>query len=293
MACTVGPILALLIMSAPPVPPATPPSQRRIEVQGHRGARALRPENTLPAFQYAIEVGADVLELDVHLTGDDQLVVTHDPLVSPSLCRGPDGKSLDGELPIRSLTLAELRRYDCGSQPNPRFPRQVLAPGARIPTLAEVLQLARAAKIRVNVEAKSVPGRPDLYPPPDRYARLLVDALAAHRMTERATLQSFDHRILEAAHALAPSVVLAALIEETFLDHLAVVRAAHATILSPHHLWITAEAVRELHAAGIRVIPWTANTPAEWARLVDLDVDGIITDDPAGLAEFLRARHRR
>ncbi len=292
----VGPLVALLLMGTPPSPAPSPsgtPPPRRVEIQGHRGARALLPENTLPAFRHAIAVGADVLEFDVHVTRDDQLVVTHDPLISPALCTGPGGAPITGELAIRALTLAEVQRYDCGSKPNPRFPRQKPVPGTPMPSLAEVLELARATPLRVNVEAKTIPGRPDLYPPTELYARLLVDALRAHRMLDRATVQSFDHRILRAVRARAPQVVLAALIEENFVDHLAVVRAAQASILSPPHLWITAEVVRDLHAAGIRVIPWTANTPEEWRRLLDLDVDGIITDDPAGLTEWLRAQHRR
>jgi glycerophosphoryl diester phosphodiesterase len=282
-------------MTTPTPGPSAPPRAPRVEIQGHRGARAVLPENTLPAFRHAIEVGADVLELDVHVTKDDQLIVTHDPQISRDTCLTPSGTRVDQDVLIRSLTLAEAQAYDCGSLPNPRFPRQRAVPGTRMPSLIEVLELARKSgpTLRVNVEAKSIPGRPDAYPSPERFAQLLVDTLAAHGMTARATLQSFDHRILKAAHARAPKLVLAALVEENFVDHAAVVRAAHAQILSPPHLWIDAGVVRDMHTIGVRVVPWTANTEADWARLIGWGVDGIITDDPAGLAQYLRSRGLR
>jgi len=261
-----------------------------IEVQGHRGARALFPENTLPAFAYAMKVGADVLELDVHVTKDDRLIVAHDPLVSRELCLHPDGKAVDQDIPIRSLTLAEAQRFDCGSRRHPRFPNQTLVPGTRMPALAEVLELVRTSTVRLNIEAKSIPGRVDLQPSPVAFAKLVVAELRASKMESRATLQSFDHRILRAAHAIAPKLVLAALLEETFLDHASMVRAARAKILSPNHLWITADVVKSMHAIGVRVVPWTANTPDDWTRLLALGVDGIITDDPAALIAFLRPR---
>src|SRR5580700_4513101 len=112
-------------------------SAHAIQVHGHRGARAMRPENTIPAFEYAIGVGVDVLELDMAVTLDDVLVVSHDPLLNPEICQGPRAS-----IPIRTLTLKELRQWDCGALRNPSFPKQTPVPGTRIPTLDEVFDLS-------------------------------------------------------------------------------------------------------------------------------------------------------
>jgi glycerophosphoryl diester phosphodiesterase len=121
-------------------------AEQRILVHGHRGARALRPENTLPAFEYAIQVGADVLELDLAVTRDDVVVVSHDPVLPQGICRGPKPGPA-----IRQVTLAELREYDCGSLQNPVYPRQMPVPGARVPTLDEVFALAPRGTFVFNI----------------------------------------------------------------------------------------------------------------------------------------------
>lgn len=120
----------------------------------------MRPENTLPGFEYAIRVGADALEMDVAVTRDDVVVVSHDPKMNPLICRSPDAPRA-----IRQLTLAELQRWDCGALPNPRFPKQTPIPGARVPTLDQVLDLADRGDFLFNIEVKSFPDRPALAPP--------------------------------------------------------------------------------------------------------------------------------
>lgn len=263
----------------------------KIEVHGHRGARAVRPENTLPAFRYALEAGVDVLELDLVVTADDRLVVHHDPYVG-ALCRDPKGRPPPEHLPLRTLTLEALRRYDCGAVRNPRFPNQKTVPGTRIPTFDEVLALAAAHRrpVGLNVEMKYVPDRGDLFPPVDRYARLVVDALKRHAMLRRSVVQSFDHATLLAVKARAPKARLSMLISDNRPPLVPVAKAIGAEVISPYHLWITKADVDALHRAGVRVIPWTANDPKAWTRLLGLGVDGIITDDPAALIAFLKAR---
>lgn len=291
---SLGVVLMLALAAAPPEGRA----MRSIEVQGHRGARAVLPENTLPAFTRALEVGAHTLELDVLATKDDVLVVGHDPILSPDLCLGPGGARLSGEVRVRALTLAELGAYDCGTLKNPRFPRQQPVPEARMPTLDEVFELVKTSKlpaartVKLNIEAKSVPGQPELAPSPERFAELLVAAFAKSGLLERVTLQSFDHRILRAAKAREKRLVLAALVSDNHVDFVALSKGLGAAIVSPDKLWITKEDVDALHAAGVRVIPWTANTEAEWRRLVELGVDGIITDDPEALIRWLAASSR-
>lgn len=290
-----GGLLAVPAGAAPASAPA-----RSIEVHGHRGARALRPENTLPAFEHALAVGADVLELDLVVTYDDALVVLHDPVVDPERCTGRRGERLRAPFVVRQHTLAALKLLDCGGLPNPRFPRQEPQPGTPVPTFGEVLAHVAAsshpgaAKVRFNVEAKTVPGRPELSPPPERFAALIVAELKARGALERAILQSFDHRLLVEAKKLEPKLRTAALVGKTHpVDLVAVARSAHADLLSPHHEWITKDDVDALHAAGVQVVPWTANAPEEWDRLIALGVDGIITDDPAALIAHLKAKGLR
>ncbi len=269
----------------------------RLEVQGHRGARARRPENTLAAFRYALDVGVDVIELDLVVTKDEHLVVDHNLFLNPDICLGPGAARIRGRVLVRSLTLDELRRYDCGTLRNPRFPTQQPSPGERIPTLEEVFKLLEetegAEGVRLNIEAKSVPSRPDLTFPPERWAEVLAEALKKPKRRARVNVQSFDHRILRELKARLPEVPISALVAESLPDLVELARDLGAEIISPNLDWITGPAVAALHAAGVRVIPWTANTPEEWARLVDLGVDGIITDDPAGLIGFLKAQGLR
>jgi glycerophosphoryl diester phosphodiesterase len=256
-----------------------------IQVHGHRGARALRPENTLPAFEYAIRAGVDVLELDMAVTRDNVLVISHDPVLEAPVCSGPETKAV-----IREHTLEELRRWDCGGVRNPQFPRQVPVPGTRIATLDEVFALAPRGTIEFNIETKSFPDRPELTPPPEEFARMVLAVIQKHHVESRVILQSFDFRTLHAMKKLAPQIRRAALYQGPPRDFVAVAREADARIISPHYSLVTAEQVAAAHHAGLQVVPWTANDSATWDRLIDARVDAIISDDPAALIEHLNAR---
>lgn len=253
-------------------------------VHGHRGARAIYAENTIAGFLYAIESGADALELDVHVTGDGVLVVAHDPRINREICTGPHTGAA-----IRDLTLAEVRQCDCGSVTNPRFPRQKAVPGARLPTLDEVLDLGARADLQFDIEVKSYPDHPEWSPAPESFARMVIDAVRARRLAARVVIQSFDFRVLLAAKQLAPEIRLAALWEEQLGRFVPVVRSAGADIASPQFNLVTPHEVAVAHAAGIKVVPWTANKPDDWRRLIDAGVNGIITDDPAALIAYLKS----
>src|SRR5437868_4452529 len=179
-----------------------------IQVHGHRGARAVRPENTIPAFEYAIEAGVDVLEMDVAVTKDNVLVISHDPHINREICQGPHVG-----VAIRELTLAKLRDYDCGTLKNPHFPKQQPVPGTRIPTLDEVLSLGSKSAVQFNIETKSFPDHPELTPPPDIFAMLMLEVIRKHQLESRCIIQSFDFRTLRAMKTLAPHIRLAALWE--------------------------------------------------------------------------------
>lgn len=255
----------------------------RVLVHGHRGARAMRPENTIPAFKYAIAAGVDALELDMAVTKDNVLVVSHDPLLNPAICQGPRPG-----IAIRQLTLAELREYDCGGQKNPNFPKQVAIPGTRMPTLDEVFDLAGDGNFDFNIETKSFPDKPQYTPPPDEFGRLVLEAIRRHRLESRIILQSFDFRTLQAMKKLDPNIRRSALYEGTDRDFVKIAGEADATIISPYYKLVTPENVRAAHQAGLQVVPWTVNAPEDWKTLVNAGVDAIISDDPAALISWLQ-----
>ena len=243
----------------------------------------MRPENTLPGFEYAISVGADALEMDVAVTRDDVVVVSHDPKLNRAICRSPDRPRV-----IRELTLAELARWDCGAVRNPRFPKQTPVPGARVPTLDQVLDLSGRGHFLFNIEVKSFPDHPALSPPPDRFAELVYQAIRRHRLEKRTIVQSFDFRILHAMRRLAPEIRLGALYVGPPKRFVAIAHRAGAGIVAPYHALASARQVRAAHTAGLEVVAWTANRPRDWRRLIKADVDAIITDNPEALLSYLR-----
>ena len=264
------------------------PAEPEILVHGHRGARAMRPENTLPAFEYAIGAGVDVLELDMAVTRDNVVVVSHDPYLEPPVCSGPRPKAV-----IHELTLSEIRQWDCGKIANPGFPRQTPVPGTRMPTLDEVFALSPRGEFKFNIETKIFADHPELTPPPEEFARLVLAVIRKHHLESRVILQSFDFRTLRAMKMLAPEIRLAALWENGDRDFVSIAQEAGAAIISPQYTLVTPEKVRAAHGAGLEVIPWTANTPAAWDHLISAKVDAIITDDPAALIAYLKEKGLR
>lgn len=261
--------------------------KRRILVHGHRGARARRPENTLPAFRYAIAEGVDVLELDVAVTKDNVAVVSHDPLISATICSGPNLG-----IPIHTLTLAQLGEYDCGAKKNPAFKDQVPVPGTRIPTLDQVFDLAPGNSVQFNVETKIFADRPELTPDPETFTKMILDLVRKHNLGKRVILQSFDPRTLRVMKRLDPSIPRAALFQKQ-RDWNEVAREFEATLLSPDYHLVTADRVAQAHAAGLQVVPWTVDKPEDWQKMADAGVDAIISDDPATLIAWLKERGLR
>ncbi len=262
-------------------------NDRRILVHGHRGARALRPENTIPAFKYAIAQGVDFLELDVAVTKDNVAVVSHDPMINPDICSGPKTG-----IPIHTLTLAQLNEYDCGAKQNPGFKTQVPVPGTHIPTLDEVLALSRGNTVGFNVETKIFADRPELTPGPEEFTGMILDLVRKHGLQKRVILQSFDPRTLLVMKKLDPAIPRSALFE-TDRKWPEVAQEFEATILSPLYTLVTKERVSWAHSAGLQVAPWTVDKPDDWPKLADAGVDAIITDDPASLIAWLKEKGLR
>jgi glycerophosphoryl diester phosphodiesterase len=258
-------------------------ADRKILVHGHRGARAVLPENTIPAFEHAIAAGADVLELDLAVTKDNVLVVSHDPVINDGICTGPKQ-----HVPIRQLTLAEVKQYDCGSRTLSAYPKQKAVPGTRIPTLDEVLALSKRGTFHFNIETKLSADKPEYTPPSEEFAKLVLQVVRKHKLEKRVQVQSFDFRTLHAMKKLAPEIPLNALYSGPAKDFVAIAREAGASTIAPQYKLVTKEQVDKAHAAGLKVVPWTANDPEAWRMLIDAGVDEIITDDPAALISFLK-----
>jgi glycerophosphoryl diester phosphodiesterase len=258
---------------------------RKILVHGHRGARARRPENTIPAFEYAIQQGVDALEMDMAVTSDNVIVISHDPILEPPVCHGPKPSAV-----IHELTLKQVNEWDCGAQQNPRFATQQAIPGARMPTLDEVFALAPQGAFDYNIETKSFADKPQYTPPPEVFAQMVLEKVRQYKLEKRVILQSFDFRTLRAMKKLAPEIRLSALTEDDQRDFVTIAREANADIISPYFKLVTPEKVSAAHKAGIQVVPWTPNTPQDWDPLIAAQVDAIISDDPAALIAYLKGR---
>jgi glycerophosphoryl diester phosphodiesterase len=290
-----------------------------ILVHAHRGGRAARPENTLPAFQYAIDNKVDALELDLAVTKDNVLVVSHfpyltaphfdDPHIQAALagerhCAGPE---LPPGTAIHSLTLAELKQYDCGVNALAAFPKQIAVPHTTIPIFDEVLALAPEGTFDFNVETKIFATNPENTPSPQVFAQMIDEAVRKHNLQSRVILQSFDFRTLHAMKKIDPAIRLSALFGQAKYDklmgitdpdksftHIAEIAGLRkGDFLSPDESLVTPAQVAAAHKAGLKVVPYTSNDAAGWKKLADAHVDAIITDDPAGLLDWLRTQTPR
>jgi glycerophosphoryl diester phosphodiesterase len=256
--------------------------------QGHRGCRGLKPENSLPAFMHALEFPeVTTLELDLAVSKDGKLIVSHEPFFNPAICLQADGSrftdSTSMKMPLLKLTADEIRQFDCGSMGNPRFPEQDKIRVFK-PTFREVVAAVRAVRpsVRWNIEIKSQPSWDNIFHPAiEEFAALLISELKEYGITDFVTVQSFDIRALEAMHRLAPEIRLAYLIEnmdsiERNLKKLSFV----PDIYSPYYLTVGHRAVQTCRKHNMKLIPWTVNEVTAMRRLVRLGVDGIITDYP-------------
>lgn len=294
-----------------------------LDLQGHRGARGLLPENTLPAFARALAIGVTTLELDTAVTGDGVVVVSHDATLNPDITRGADGQWLTrGDIAVHALTFAQLRQYDVGRiQPRTayalRFPAQQPVDGTRMPRLADVFALARRAgnsTVRFNIETKISPEQPQHSLPPAEFARALIALVRAEKLESRVTIQSFDWRTLQVVQREAPQIATVYLTaQRSWLDNIRArdadspwtagfhisrhagsvprtIKAAGGAVWSPYFGDVTPETVREAQQAGLKVVVWTVNEPRDIMRMIDLGVDGIISDYPDRLRHIAAER---
>ena len=281
------------------------------DLQGHRGARGLAPENTLPAFQKALDLGVDTIECDMGITKDGVVVIHHDLWLNPDTTRGPDGKWLDKPGPaISELTFEELQKYDVGRlKPGTDYakslPEQQPVDGTRIPRLSDLFDLVKRsgnATIGFDCETKISPLDPAATLPPEEFARKAIAEIRKAGMERRLMVQSFDWRTLQVVQKEAPEIRTMYLTSPRTLARTAdgkpspwlagfapeqhggsVPRAVHAAggrIWAPNQTFLTPAMLAEARALGIVVIPWTVNDPAMMVKLLEMGVDGIISDRP-------------
>lgn len=296
------------------------------DLQGHRGARGLAPENTLPGFALALREGVDTLELDLAVTRDGVLVVHHDLALNPDLTRDRDGRWIAAPGPtIHSLSWDELQTYDVGrlkpgTRYAERYPEQQPSDGTRIPRLTEVFDLVRRHgndRVRLAIETKLDPNRPDATLPPEAFVKIVVDTVRGAGMAGRVSVLSFDWRTLQALQRIAPEIPTVYLTAQQrwldnvgagqaaaspwtaglhFRDHGSVPKLIHAAggrFWSAFHGDLDAAAVREAQALGLKVLTWTVNDPPTMERMLDLGVDGLITDRPDLARALLERRGMR
>lgn len=270
------------------------------DIEGHRGCRGLMPENTVPAFLKAIDLGVNTLELDVVVSKDQQLVVSHDPYFSADITLDPDGNQIPPEKQTQfnlfKMDYSEIRRYDVGSLGNKRFPTQQKLKTYK-PLLSEVfLETGKYVKehglspIRYNVETKSTPAGDDLYnPKPAVFAKLLYDEILKDGMQKQVMIQSFDVRTLQEFRKYAVKLPLVLLVEnkdgiERNLERL----GFQPDVYSPNFLLVDEDTVAYCRKRGIKIIPWTVNEEADLQAMKRLNLDGIITDYPTRAIRIFR-----
>jgi len=282
------------------------------DIEAHRGGRGLFPENTLVSFAGALTMGVDTLELDLASTSDGVLVVSHERRLNPDLARDANGAYVvPPGAPFATLPLAEVKTYDVGqirpdSNYAKQFPEQRAVPHTPIPTLKEVIDLVRSSgneHVRLNIETKIDPDHLDESPDPERFVTLLLGVLDAEQFSDRVMIQSFDWRTLQLVQQRAPKIPTVYLtLQRGMAPNVSLTRVTHWTagfnpadhggslprtihaaggkVWSPYFADVTPELVKQAHDLDLRVVVWTVNKPEDIARLIDMGVDGIISDRP-------------
>ena len=269
-------------------------SRIELDVQGHRGCRGLLPENTLPAFEKAIDLGVHTLELDIAITKDRKVVVSHEPFMSRTICLDPEGKeirkSMDMKHNLYEMLHEDIRLFDCGSKDHPHYPNQSKLKTYK-PLLAEVFELVKSknSKVKFNIEFKSKPEYYGVYTPyPKDYVTLVLDEIKTSGFFNSVNLQSFDLAILEEIKKQDEKMCIALLIDgdEVISEKLKKL-SFNPEIISPYYKLIFRQLVEEYQSKGYQIIPWTVNAENDMKKMVTWQVDGVITDYPNRLFEVL------
>jgi len=267
-------------------------AQQKLDVQAHRGGRALMPENTIPAMLHAVDLGAKTLELDCNISSDNKVLVSHDQYMSAEIMLKPDGtpisKEEEKQYALYKMTYDSIRRFDAGSKPHPQFPQQVKMKtykpllAALIDSVELYVKLHHLKPVYYNIETKSQPKGDGIYnPTPDVFVALLMEVIKEKGIAKRVIIQSFDPRTLQVLHKTYPDQTTALLIgnKDSYETNIANLGFT-PSIYSPFYTLVTADLVKQAHANNVQVLPWTVNNEADIKAMGDLGVDGIISDYP-------------
>ncbi|MEM9897637.1 MAG: glycerophosphodiester phosphodiesterase family protein [Bacteroidota bacterium] len=278
-------------------------STSEFDVQGHRGARGIYPENTITGFIYAINTGVTTLEMDVVVSGDNKIVLSHEPFFSPMICLLPGSEEIpsDSVINLYKLSYQEIKRYDCGSGGHPFFQTQQKAPSIK-PLLSQVLdsletyiEVRSLPKVKYNIELKSKIETDHIFhPEPSGFSDLVLKIIQERDLFNRVTLQSFDFRILQYLNQVEEKIQLSLLIENELtwqqnIDSLGFV----PDIYSSYYPLIDSTSTLEMQKAGMKVIPWTVNEYETIEWMLSLGVDGIISDYPLRVFETLTKKNEK
>jgi len=271
--------------------PMTVQAQFSYDLQGHRGSRGLMPENTIPAMIKALDLGVTTLELDLAVTKDGVIILSHEPYMNPVICMTPAGEEIpsnDRSYNIYQMSFEEVIQFDCGTKFHAGFPQQVKFHATK-PKLEDMIDTVEKyvadfglPKPNYNIEIKSMPEGDGLYhPDPKDFSEMVIALLAKKLTPDRFNIQSFDFRVLQYIHQHHPGITLAMLVENANNpDEQLKTLGFQPPIYSPFFPALTKEKVDKLQQKGMKVIPWTVNTAEQMEKLLEMGVDGIITDYP-------------
>jgi len=269
-------------------------SKNNFDFQAHRGGRGLMPENTIPAMLAVMDNDkVTTLEMDLAVTKDKKVVVSHDPVLNPIITTKPDGSYIKAnevnENIIYQMNYDQLQKFDVGLKLHPGFKQQQKL-AVNIPTLTDLIDSvefkskSNGRKMLYNIEIKSVDGKDIVeHPVPEEFVDLVVNLIEQKNITLRTTIQSFDLRPLKVLHQKYPKVQTAYLVfgkDCGDAQKLIQLLGFTPTIYSPEYKFVTKETVDYCHANNMKIIPWTVNTKTEIDALIALGVDGLITDYP-------------
>jgi len=276
---------AFLLPAAPAV--SAPLSHGAPWVVAHRGGALLLPENTFPAFDNAVRLGVDMLEFDMQVTADDQLVITHDGKVNATFCSAPDVAAA----PIRSLKLADVLKFDCGSKHRDIYPTQQAVPGTHMPTPDAFFARYRNTKALFYGETK-MPGKNEGDVDPVAFARKVSESVHKYGLEDRFILQSADYRTIDAMHEINPRIRTCLLSPWRFREtgYVELARQHHATCLLLDVKYADAAEVQRVKDAGILVFSNVVDTEEAWGDYLAWGADAIFTNDPASLIAYLRSK---
>jgi glycerophosphoryl diester phosphodiesterase len=273
-------------------------AQNTFDIEGHRGCRGLYPENTIVAFLEAVRLGVNTLEMDVVVSKDGKLVVSHDPMLNPDICSGADGKPVSAGIRIYNLTYDEVKKFDCGSRGNPKFPEQKKVAAFK-PLLSDVIdsvekyvQQNHLPAVQYNIETKSTPAGDDVeHPKPAVFSKMLYDLLKQKNVLPKCIIQSFDPRTLQEIKKMDASVKLALLVfnADGFEGNIKTL-GFNPNIYSPNFILVNKKLIQKCHQQNIQIIPWTVNEEKKMRKMKSLGVDGIITDYPDKAISVLRGK---